>query len=137
MEKNEFDFRADAQVTPQKICYLLVTAFDGNMTSAWASARTEMPDDPDWSWCTPQERKYWEGVKKYYVASMCGGRVILIEHDDEDEEHILDRAALHRGIKTMAEKFPRHWADFISENDDAITGDVFVQCCLFGDIIYG
>jgi hypothetical protein len=27
--------------------------------------------------------------------------------------------------------------DFIDENDDAITADVFLQFCLFGDVIYG
>jgi len=63
--------------------------------------------------------------------------VILIDRENDDEEHILDRAALHRGVKAMSEKFPEHWADFINENDDAITGDIFVQCCVFGDTVYG
>jgi hypothetical protein len=49
----------------------------------------------------------------------------------------LDLEALQRGVKVMHEKYPRHYADALSENDDAITGDVFLQCCLFGDAIYG
>lgn len=137
MEESKFNFTTPVTVSPQRICYLLCTAFDGDMTAAWASARTEMPDDPDWSWCTEQERKYWEAVKKYYVAAMCGGRVILVDHEDDDKEYVLDRAALHRGVKAMAKDHPEHWADFINENDDAITGDVFVQCCVFGDTVYG
>jgi hypothetical protein len=32
---------------------------------------------------------------------------------------------------------PRHFADVLNENDDAGTGDVFLQCCLFGEIIFG
>ena len=37
----------------------------------------------------------------------------------------------------MADKFPRHFANILNENDDAETGDVFLQCCLWGDIVYG
>ena len=137
MEESKFNFTVPTKVTPQQICNLLCTAFDGDMTSCWASARVEMPDDPDWSWCTAEERKTWESVRKCYVASMCGGRVILIDHEEDDKEYILDREALRRGVEVMAKDFPSHWADFINENDDAVTGDVFVQCCVFGDTVYG
>jgi hypothetical protein len=37
----------------------------------------------------------------------------------------------------MAREAPQHFADFLNENDDADTGDVFVQCCLLGEIRYG
>lgn len=37
----------------------------------------------------------------------------------------------------MPVKYPRHWADVLAENDDATTGDVFLQCCLFGECIFG
>lgn len=49
----------------------------------------------------------------------------------------LNRAALEKGLQVFHDKYPHHWADFIAENDDAITADVFVQCCVFGDAIYG
>ena len=32
---------------------------------------------------------------------------------------------------------PRHLAQFIEGNEDAITGDVFLQYCIFGKVIYG
>lgn len=128
-------FAVKQEIDPNKIVNLLVTAFDGNMTSGWAYAETNMPDEPDWSWC--EDKSEWEDVRKCYVASMCGGDVTLIEHEDEAKRHVLDKAALERGIQAMAEKFPSHFSDFMNENDDAITGDVFVQCCVFGDTIYG
>jgi hypothetical protein len=37
----------------------------------------------------------------------------------------------------MAQAYTRHFADFINQNDDAITGDVFLQCCLLGEVLYG
>jgi hypothetical protein len=40
-------------------------------------------------------------------------------------------------LRLMAEKEPRHFADFMQENDDAVTGDVFLQCVLLKAVIYG
>lgn len=37
----------------------------------------------------------------------------------------------------MQEKYPQHWADIINESDDANTADVFLQCVVFGEVIYG
>ena len=44
---------------------------------------------------------------------------------------------LKSGLQIMADKFNWHYEDFVNHNEDAITGSVFIQCCLFGDIIYG
>lgn len=41
------------------------------------------------------------------------------------------------GLNAMANKCPRHFADLIADNDDAITHDVLIQCIIFGEIIYG
>ncbi len=49
----------------------------------------------------------------------------------------IDLAAITKGLVAMAEKYPRHFGDFIAENDDAETGDVFLQCICFGETIYG
>ena len=37
----------------------------------------------------------------------------------------------------MAEKYPRHFTDMIQEQDDATTADVFFQCVVLQDVIYG
>jgi hypothetical protein len=49
----------------------------------------------------------------------------------------LDLAAIQRGLQVMADKFSLHYADALNEDGDAVTGDVFLQCCIFGDVIYG
>ena len=49
----------------------------------------------------------------------------------------LDWPRLLEGLKIMAEKYPRHYGDWLAENDDADTGDVFLQCCVLGDVVYG
>lgn len=69
-----------------------------------------------------------------------GGALIIsdIEGDlNEPPWKRLDLEAIKKGLQIMAEKYPRHMGDFLNENDDADTGDVFLQCCLFGEAIYG
>ena len=41
------------------------------------------------------------------------------------------------GFDIMSKNFVNHYKNFLEEDEDAITGDVFVQCCLFKDVIYG
>ena len=60
---------------------------------------------------------------------------------DANDERIpvvkLDRAAIQRGLQVMAEKYPKHLKDFMDDQADACTGDVFLQCCMLGDVVYG
>lgn len=76
----------------------------------------------------------------YFAPLVAGGTMTLFVDDDRDDGKdtiVLDLAAMQRGIQAMAEKEPRHFADLMSEDDDGITADVFMQCCAFGSVIYG
>ena len=55
----------------------------------------------------------------------------------ETKIHHLNLKSIKKGFTVMAKKEPRHFADFISGNYDQITADVFLQCCLLGEVIYG
>ena len=67
-----------------------------------------------------------------------GGAVYLMEEEAEVMEPLkIDREALQDGLEVMAEKYPKHFADFVEGGEDAVTGDVFIQCCVFGRIVYG
>ena len=41
------------------------------------------------------------------------------------------------GLGVMAKRYPQHFKNVITENHDAETGDVFVQCSVFGEIVFG
>ena len=41
------------------------------------------------------------------------------------------------GLGVMANRYPRHFKDVITLNFDAETSDVFVQCAVFGEIVFG
>jgi hypothetical protein len=84
----------------------------------------------------PECAEYW------HESPVTDGVLEVIVSEDEPIEgkgkkFLLDRAKLQSGLDAMAKLYPRHFADFISENDDATTGDVFLQCCLFGEAIFG
>lgn len=88
--------------------------------------------------------KAWrgEGWEKFFghinPALTKGAYVVLYErHHDKQKWHRLDLEAIERGLEIMARDYPRHFSDFRSENEDAITGDVFLQCALLGEVVYG
>ena len=67
-----------------------------------------------------------------------GGTIVFNDLEDpKREKTYLTLATIAQGLQIMADKFPHHFSDFLKEDDDATTGDVFLQCCLFKDIIYG
>lgn len=57
--------------------------------------------------------------------------------DGSPRARTLDEKAIQRGLDLMANNWPRHFAQWMTENDDAETSDVFLQLCLLGDIVYG
>ena len=70
-----------------------------------------------------------------------GGALIISdinEEDDEDREKwTLDLNAIKEGIQLMATDYPVRFNEFITGNYDAETSDVFLQLCLFKDVIFG
>jgi hypothetical protein len=42
-----------------------------------------------------------------------------------------------KAFALMAKNSPDHFADFMSENEDAVTADVFLQYVALGEVVYG
>ncbi len=53
------------------------------------------------------------------------------------QKYVLDRASIVRGLEAMAAKYPTVFAEIQGECDDSGTADTFLQCCLFGEVMYG
>lgn len=51
--------------------------------------------------------------------------------------HAVGQPEIEKGLQLMASNYFRHFENLIHDNADAETADVFVQCCVFGDIVYG
>ena len=87
---------------------------------------------------------YWGGVSRYKWEGVeagtvdLGDAVVIVEYVDEDENAVwpLTREAIADGLRIMGEKYPRHLRDFLADNEDAVTGDVFIQCACLGEVVY-
>ena len=69
------------------------------------------------------------------VPLLDGGRLEVVDMDGNVLR--LDLEACRSGLAIMADKYRRHWNDFVTEGDDAITADVFLQCATMGEGVYG
>jgi hypothetical protein len=65
-----------------------------------------------------------------------GGSLGIVSTEPASDVSRLDLKSIRRGLEDLATKYPRHFADLVNENTDAITADVLLQCCLFGELIY-
>ena len=124
---------------------LLVTAFEGGCNYWLDSVMTVYPPGQNYA-------DYKKGGKYYQVDGATegcynvwrfeGGKVHLFlqpecaeDHDQKRFDFTFENAV--KGLELMKEKHPRHWHDAMNDNSDAITADVWLQLCLFGEVVYG
>jgi len=132
------------EISEEKISNLLCSAFDGGYGSVYY-------------WAGIQGYEYPEGRTKdsFEYRSMevvlAGGKMFLFDANEDEsnkkydaakkEKWTLTREKLIKGLQVMAAlekgKGGHHFPNIINDNDDAETADVYVQCCLFGEIVYG
>lgn len=135
------------EIPEQDVRDLLTTAFECNeMTSAWACnlhyrLRKGLTIE-DFAEGGSEAKKVERYHPSMQLIPFVEGCVVTIEDTEEEEngkpvEYELDRAAMVRGFDIMAEKYPQHFQDFINEDMDAITADVWLQCCVLGEVVYG
>lgn len=80
----------------------------------------------------------WYTAPEFYESP--DFQIEVVEVDDETTGHrtghIITRSNLLAGLKTLAEKFPHHFADLLTGNTDAATADIFLQAVVFGEEKY-
>lgn len=133
MSENTETTTVTTSIPLTRIADLLCCGFEGGVGYWCQIVDYNEPEKP---------RSVWgdDRVYRHVDYPLTGGAVLCVATDDDPDEPetlTLDRAAIDRGLAAMAKDFPRHWGDFIRENEDACTGDVFIQCCLFGEVVYG
>lgn len=106
-------------------------------------------------WCPRQPFKYvepgeWQPImdtgeedperwEMYDYPLLAGGAVIFKADDGTGKvkKCRLDLDTIQKGLELMASKYPHHFGDVINGSEDATTGDVFIQLCAFGEVVYG
>lgn len=115
------------EITDQKVADLLITAREGG-SNYWIEGIKYIKPQHEF---TPIEGELYP-----FVDYPLNGGSVVITHDDT-EQHTLTRESIGVGLAVLAEQYPRHMNDIIIENYDADTADAFLQCCLFGELVYG
>lgn len=93
-----------------------------------------------------EEDKYDCIEDKWAAVLINGGTLVVYDEYEMDSElsdgeeptkHYLTLKDVRKGLRLMKKEYPYHYADLVEENDDAITGDVWLQLAVFGELIYG
>jgi hypothetical protein len=137
-----FKVTTPVEFSEDRIASLIISAFEGG-SNYWYLIdfdKSVKPSDES-LWTFPEDDCLNDGktvVRHVQWPMSEGGRLFITnKFEDEGEEGFLDRESIQRGLQVMAEKYPKHFADFIAENDDGNTGDVFLQCAVLGQLVYG
>lgn len=91
-----------------------------------------------------QGSQYWSQNELQFESTvnkvLDGGMTVIYDHEDTingmPQNYFLSLVRIKKGLTVMAKKYPQHFADLLSENSDMVTGDVFLQCCIFNEVRY-
>ena len=141
MNERKFTATVTLEVTKERILDLLCTGIEAGFFFLHHSPESKRPSDES---VIPKEY-----IEQPYLAWCWGdGDVVFVNKDEwnqalEDEtcstdeviRLYLNEEAIEKGLKLFGKHFPRHFADFIDDREDAITGDIFLQCCLLHEYV--
>lgn len=117
-ERKSWTIRAEVPI--RMIEDTLVSAFEGG-SSYWADIHISR-----------KGMSYLDLVKSKMVT------IFDLEADPKREKkYVLTIADLKKSLQVMANAYPHYFYDLVTEEGDSTTGDVFLQCAIFGKIVYG
>jgi hypothetical protein len=125
------------EISYQRITDLLSSAIEGGGIGYWAQIEGYNPPSEVVYITNVGDEVNTEIVYRHLDYPLNPGGAVLIYDLEGDEVKSLNLETITKGLQVMAEKEPWHFGNFLTEDDDASTGDVFVQCCLFEEVIYG
>jgi len=130
LDSADFIVNGTFRITRMQVANLLCVALASSSRSNRYSV-IEMTEPPELKF-----RAHKNLILRYldYPLNAGGSLGIAIRESGSDLRR-LDLNSLASGLDDMATKYPRHFADFIYESADEIPADVYLQCCLFGEVI--
>ena len=76
--------------------------------------------------------EYW-----HLEAIFDGGTIIVQDYEDSDTKAEIGLDELMKGLQLLASNYPEHYCDWLREDDDGETGDIFLQLTCFGEVMFG
>ena len=129
------------EVSSERISYMFIGAIEGG-SSYWATDCL-VDDDLADAFVIPEGQPLagcgWYANPAFFDQEDFAIIVKWFADDSSKKKtrKVIGRKDIANGLRIMANKYPRHFADMIAEEDDAATADVFFQCVVLGDIVYG
>jgi len=144
MASNTVSVTVPFEVKIKRLGDLLCCALEGGSNYWYRIEKFVIPDKFE-NYCFEEDdkSKQPEIFRHIDYPTNPGGAIIVSDFhgNDDDEEGMtetkVDLEQLQKGLMIMAQKYPKHFSDFMNENEDADTGDVFLQCCVLGELVYG
>jgi hypothetical protein len=119
-------------VSIKDIADLLCSALEGGSNYWYEIARFQKPHA--WTFRF-DDKKVYRHID--YPLNPGGALQITSMEEPDREAAILNLDGIQAGLNLMAQKMPQQFANFMKEEGDETTGDVFLQFCLYGEVIYG
>jgi hypothetical protein len=137
IERVGFSIPTTVNVSKKRVADLLISAFEGGSNYWYRIEEFVRPPKRDFVFDAEHVYRHAE-----YPLSTGGAlKISDLYGVDGDEKRktvkVLGLPEIEEGLRVFARIYPIHFANFVAENDDAVTGDVFLQVCLFGEIVYG
>lgn len=124
-----FKLQAAMEIADQRIEDLLCCAFEGGSNYWYDITGYNYPEG---------ETSESLGIEFTYLQlPLKGGSVTICDIETGEFLGVVNRDRVQQGLEIMSQKYPKHFNDFIEENEDADTGDVFLQCVVLGEVVYG
>ena len=71
------------------------------------------------------------------IPTLKGGAVKIVDQEGENKKYSVDYYACVKAWQIVAESYPHVFARIKEEDYDASDADVWFQCAVFGEVIYG
>lgn len=97
------------------------------------------PSIAEWAECIRRNEPRSTACEYVWQYPARGGSLVFADIYDEEQKGkrwTLDIKSIQSGLEIMARYYPLHFNDFMEENEDSITADIFLQCALFEKVIY-
>lgn len=146
MTTTGFEIKTTRTITREQVANLLCSAFEGGSNYWYRIEKFHEPTAYEFNTGADLGRPAGHFKQIDYPLNP-GGYLVVSDHYGADGGNVkkrrLNLRSIERGLNLLAQAYAAnkdygyHWRDFVEENDDATTADVFLQFCLFGEVIYG
>ena len=121
----------EIELTQEEIAYLLTAAIEGG-SNQWYEI-VDIVTPTKWEY----EDRYATGDGKHCYSDYPvnpGGALIITDYTEDNFKPVkLDWERIQKGVEIMLKKCPHRVIKVIKQDYDAIDGDAFLQCCIFGE----